>query len=67
MVEDLDKPLLGGEQIGRVAGFVTDDGSVDLNKTYRALELGFLDASKLGSMWASTPRRILRAFMGGAQ
>jgi hypothetical protein len=68
MTDDyLDQPLLGAEQIGRVARFVDEKGRVDLNKTYRALALGFLDASRLGKMWASTPRRILKAFTGDAQ
>ena len=60
----LDKPLLGVEPIGRVAGFVDERGRVDKAKTRRALALGYLDAGKVGKMWASTPRRILRAFTG---
>jgi hypothetical protein len=67
MTDDyLDKPLLGVEPIGRVAGFVDEKGRVDKAKTRRALALGYIDGSKLGKMWASTPRRILRAFTGRA-
>jgi hypothetical protein len=61
------QPLIGADQIGRCAGFVDEDGNVDLNKTYRALSQGLLDASKLGKIWVSTRGRVLAAFTGGAK
>jgi hypothetical protein len=61
------QPLRGAKQIGRVAGFVDEDGRVDLNKTYRSLMLGYIDASKMGKEWVSTPERVLAAFTGGAK
>jgi hypothetical protein len=68
MTDDyLDRPLLGVEQIGRVARFVDERGRVDKPKTRRALALGYLDGDKFGKMWASTPRRVLRSFTGGAK
>ena len=63
----LDRPLIGAKAIGREAKIVDAKGDVDTTATYYALERGYLDADKFGSRWASTPRRILRAFMGGAK
>jgi len=60
----LDKPLYGAEAIGRTAHLVDDKGNVDIRKTYHALEQGYIDASKFGRQWVSTPRRIRRAFVG---
>jgi hypothetical protein len=63
----LDQPLYGAEAIGRAAHFVDDRGRVEMNRTYRALEQGYLDASKLGKVWVSTLRRIRAAYVGGAK
>jgi hypothetical protein len=53
-----DKLLNGAEAIGREAGFVDDDGNVDMNRTYYALEKGYIPASKRGRVWISTRRRV---------
>jgi hypothetical protein len=55
--EDLDRPIYGAVAIGRAAGMVEADGSVDIRKVYYALENGLLDAGKFGKKWVSTPRR----------
>jgi hypothetical protein len=61
---DSDVPVWGAEAIGRIAGVLKDDGSVDLRRTFYLLESGYLDADKFGRRWASTPRRIRRRFTG---
>ncbi len=57
-----DVPLWGAAAIGRAAGLITDDGSVDLRKTFRLLELRLLPARKLGKTWVTTPRQLRAAF-----
>ena len=57
-----DVPLWGAEAIGRAAGLITDDGSVDLRKTFRLLELQLLPARKIGKSWVTTPRQLRAAF-----
>jgi hypothetical protein len=64
--DDLDLPIWGAEAIGRCAGVFADDGSVDLRRTFYLLEKRLLPAAKFGRIWASTPRRIRRAFAGEA-
>jgi hypothetical protein len=61
---DLDRPLWGGEAIGREAGVIGKDGKVDLRKTYHLLEHGHLPAEKFGRLWATTARRLRRRFAG---
>jgi hypothetical protein len=63
---DLDRPLYGAEAIGREAEIFDDDGNVDLNRTYYALEKKYLDADKFGRLWISTPRRVRKAFIGAS-
>jgi hypothetical protein len=62
---DLDQPLWGAEAIGREAGLVRDDGSVDMRRVFYQLECGYIDASKSGRLWVSTPRRVRRRIDGG--
>jgi hypothetical protein len=62
--DDLDRPLWGAEQIGRAAGLLNDDGTVDLRKVYYHLENKHLPADKAGKQWISSTRRILRVFTG---
>jgi hypothetical protein len=57
-----DVPLWGAAAIGRAAGLITDDGSVDLRKTFRLLELQLLPARKIGKTWVTTPRQLRAAF-----
>jgi hypothetical protein len=64
---NLDRPLIGGEAIGRTAGLVDAKGKVVLNKVYYALKNGRIDADHFGRQWVSTPRRVLSAFTGGAK
>jgi hypothetical protein len=55
---DDDTPRWGAEAIGAEAGCFTDDGTVDVRKTYLLLEKRLIDASKVGRVWVSTRRRI---------
>jgi hypothetical protein len=64
--DDPDLPIWGAEAIGRCAGVFADDGSVDLRRTFYLLEKRLIPAAKFGRLWASTPRRIRRAFAGEA-
>lgn len=64
--ENLDRPIWGAENIAREAGLVDDDGNVDVRKAFYLLEKGLLPGTKVGRLWASTPRRIRRAFAGEA-
>jgi hypothetical protein len=61
---DLDMPRWGAEAIGRDAGLVNDDGTVNLRAVYYALEQGHLPATKVGKRWVSTRRRIYSVFAG---
>jgi hypothetical protein len=63
----LDDPLLGVRAIGREAKIFTENGRVDVRKTYYALEKGYIDATKFGRRWISTPRRIRSAYVGGSK
>jgi len=63
---DLDSPRWGAEAIGRAAGLVNEDGSVNLRAVYYALEQGNLPATKVGKKWVSTLRRLRSVFAGEA-
>jgi hypothetical protein len=52
--DDLDKPIWGAKAIGNEAG-------VDERKAFYMLERGYLDGTKCGVLWVSTPRRIRRS------
>jgi hypothetical protein len=65
-MSDLDRPVWGAAEIGRIANVTKPDGTVDLRRTYYLLENKLLDADKFGRRYASTPRRILRRFAGEA-
>jgi hypothetical protein len=54
---DLDRPLYGAPAISR-------EIQRSMSQTYYALERGFLPATKMGSIWVSTPRR-LRDWLNG--
>jgi hypothetical protein len=51
-IDDLDQFVYGAENIGRVI-------NLDARKTFYALEAGYIDAEKFGTMWRSTKRRLL--------
>ena len=53
-----DRVLWGAYATGEEAQVFRDDGTVDLAKTFRLLELGLLDGSKVGRLWQSTTGRI---------
>jgi hypothetical protein len=59
--ENLDRPLWGAQEIGREAGTFKDDGSVDERRAFYLLERRLVDATKVGRLWTSTPRRVRRS------
>jgi hypothetical protein len=61
---DLDAVIWGAVQIGREAGVLKDDGSVDVRRTFYLLQRGLLDADKFGQRYATTKRRIRNQFAG---
>ena len=50
---DPDVPVWGAAAIGQVLGR-------NERQAYHLLERGLIDATKVGSLWVSTPRRLLR-------
>ena len=54
MTDDIDRPIWGATEIGKI---------INRNKrqTFHLLETGVLDASKVGSHWVSTQRRLNRS------
>jgi hypothetical protein len=54
---NLDEPIYGAEEIGRVVKMTE-------RQAFHALESGYLPATKVGRKWASTPRRLLAHFSG---
>jgi hypothetical protein len=53
-IDPLDRPVWGAEDIGKIA-------NRDLRQIYDLLDTGKIDAAKVGRVWTSTPRRILRS------
>ena len=66
MSDDLDRPIWGAEAIGREAGLIDADGRVDTRRAFYLLEKRLLPATKIGRQWATTRRRLQRAFAGEA-
>jgi len=64
--ENLDRPLWGAQAIGREAGLLNADGSVNFRATFYALEHGNLPATKVGKKWVTTLRRLRSVFAGEA-
>ena len=56
--QDLDALIWGGENIGRAANVVDDNGEVDQKKTFYKLQRGYIPAKKRGDTWISTLRMI---------
>jgi hypothetical protein len=57
---DLDRPVWGASEIGRVIGR-------EARAAFHLLERGdILDAAKIGGRWCSTPRRLLASLQGGS-
>jgi hypothetical protein len=51
--ENLDTPVWGAAAIGRVLGRSE-------RQAFHLLEKRLIDATKVGAIWVSTPRRLLR-------
>ncbi|HEU4475924.1 MAG TPA: hypothetical protein VFR71_04420 [Methyloceanibacter sp.] len=51
---DLDKPIWGAANIAKVA-------NLDERQTFYKLERKVIAATKCGSVWVSTPRKILKS------
>jgi hypothetical protein len=60
LLHPLDRPVYGARDIARVANIFGEDGEPDERKAFHALERGYIDADKMGRVWTSTPRRILK-------
>ena len=62
---DPDQPIWGAKEIARVAGLFGSDGEPDERKTFYLIEIGAIDATKIGhekkGRLVSTRRRILRS------
>jgi hypothetical protein len=58
---DGDMPVWGAREIGREAGCLNEDGTVDIRKAYNLLAKGRVDADKCGKLWISTRNRIRRS------
>jgi hypothetical protein len=56
---DLDTPVHGAAAIAEVLNLRDADGKPDERRAYYALEKGYVDASKMGTTWWSTRRRLL--------
>jgi hypothetical protein len=54
IVDVLDRPVWGAEAIGRVINRSTSE-------TFHLLNKKRVDASKIGKIWTSTPRRLLNS------
>jgi hypothetical protein len=53
--------LWGAEAIGRAAGIVDENGTVNRRKVFHHLESGHLPAKKIGRLWISSVTAIHRA------
>ena len=53
-IDPLDRPVWGAEDIGKIA-------NRGVRQTFNLLETGKIDAAKVGRVWTSTPRKILRS------
>jgi hypothetical protein len=56
--DDMDVPVWGAAAIAAVLNTTT-------RKSFYLLERGFVDATKVGSQWCSTKRRLLRDIAAG--
>jgi hypothetical protein len=60
----LDTPIYGARDIAVAAGVVSETGEPDLRRAYHMLERGYLPASKVGRVFTSTRRRLLKIASG---
>jgi hypothetical protein len=63
----LDRPLWGAEAIGREAGILRDDGTVNRSRTFYLLERGELPGKKVGGRWVSSLRQLQRCLLNGEE
>ena len=56
---DLDEPIWGARNIGKVA-------NRNARQTYMLLELGLLRAKKVGKTWVSSRRQIFKSLQGAS-
>jgi hypothetical protein len=61
-IDPLDMPIEGAEAFTRVYGWPPEREK----RVRYLLERGLIDADKVGRIWISTPRRLLRQFAGRA-
>jgi hypothetical protein len=57
---DLDVPVWGAPAIARILNLLDARGQPDLRRCYYVLEQRYVDATKIGAIWCSTRRRLLR-------
>jgi hypothetical protein len=57
---DLDRPVYGAAAIAKILNLLDENGEPDERRAYYVLERGYADASKMGTTWVSTRRRLLR-------
>jgi hypothetical protein len=55
-----DEPGYGATWIAEVLNLRNEKRKLDLDRTYHALESGYIDADKMGRIWTSTRRRLLK-------
>jgi hypothetical protein len=56
----LDTPVYGAVAIAQILNLRDENGDPDGRRAYYGLERGYFDASKIGRVWTSTRRRLLR-------
>jgi len=56
----LDTPLWGAAPIAEVLGLLDENGEPDAVRAYYLLSRRYVDADKLGGIWTSTRRRLLK-------
>ena len=54
VISPLDRPVWGADEIGKIA-------NRDRRQTFYLMITGKIDAAKVGRVWMSTPRRILKS------
>ena len=55
-----DEPGYGALWIAEVLNLRDENGEPVLTRTYHVLESGYVDADKMGRIWTSTRRRLLK-------
>jgi hypothetical protein len=55
-----DEPVYGAASIAEILNLRDENGEPDLTRTYHVLSSGYVDADKMGRIWWSTRRRLLK-------